>query len=130
MAFDAAAAAPEAGAMRRLLWPLILASALAGLILRWKAPGLLIHGRSAMAWAALAGFALLALRLASMAFEASRRELRWTRLLLPAVLLVGGLGLVARPSPLWTQVKLATGAGLELALIAFLIWRMTHIAPE
>ncbi len=116
--------------LRRLVWPLFLALALAGLLLRWKAPALSFHGRSALAWLGLGSLALLALRLFLMAFEARARALPWTRLLLPAVLLVEGLGLVVHPTPLWNTIKLATGGALELALIVFLVWRMARLQPE
>jgi hypothetical protein len=109
--------------VKRLPWPLFIALSLAALVARWKAPALL-------PWLTRALLALLALRVLAMAFEARAKLLPWTRLLLPAVLLVEGLGLAVHPSPLWSALKLASAAVLELALLVFLLLRMARLAPE
>jgi len=59
-----------------------------------------------------------------LAVEAGRRRLPWTRLLLPAVLLMEGLGVVLKPGPRWQALRLSTAAVLEMGflLLALRAW--------
>ncbi|MFN8012080.1 MAG: hypothetical protein U0P81_11840 [Holophagaceae bacterium] len=103
-------------------------AALAGLAgwLRWRSPHLAWGGLPAHAWAAGLLLLLLALRLLAMALEARRGALPWTRLLLPAVLLVEGLGLVLHPGPAGQAARLASALALELAFLVLAVraWRL------
>ncbi len=82
----------------------------------------------ALGWVLLA---LLALRLALIAARASRGRLPWTRLLVPGVLLVEGAGLLLSHAPApWRMAKLATGAVLEVGLLALMAHRFFRLAPE
>ncbi|HJV23286.1 MAG TPA: hypothetical protein VJ570_11345, partial [Holophagaceae bacterium] len=119
--------------IRRALWPLFFILVLAGALLRWRMPGLMFQARNAAAWASLTALGLVGLRLAYMAMDARRGRLPWTRLLLPAVLLVEGLGLAlqgGQAPAFWRNLKLLTAAGLEGALVVFLILRLVRVAPE
>lgn len=105
--------------------------ALAAGLLRWRWPHLAWGGWPAQAWATGLLLALLALRLAALARDALRGRLPWTRLLLPAVLLVEGLGLVLKPGPGWQTLRLGTALGLELLFLglALRVWiRRPHRA--
>jgi hypothetical protein len=81
------------------------------------------------AWLAGLGIslALLAGRLALLATAVRRGELRWSRLLLPGIFLVEGLGIWwGDGGSAWQSVRLATAIVLELAVIALAIhhlWR-------
>lgn len=101
----------------RLAGGLLAAFAAAALLLRWRAPGLAWLGRPVFVWAGLLLLALLALRLIALAVEVGRRRLPWTRLLLPAVLLVEGLGVALRPGPGWQALRLGTALALELVFL-------------
>lgn len=104
---------------------LLLATvALGGLLLRWRWPGLSWQGRPAHAWAGLALLLLLGLRILAMAWEALRRRLPWTRLLLPGVLLVEGVGLLVHAGPHGQALRLATALALEglFLLLAVRAW--------
>ncbi len=104
-------------ALRRVLWPLVLALAGAAALARGLWPDLLIAGRPAQAWATGGALALLGLNLAGLVVEALRGELPWTRLLLPAVLLLEGLGLAWDGGPRWRALRMATVVLLEVFLI-------------
>jgi hypothetical protein len=81
------------------------------------------------AWLAALGIflVLLAIRVAVLTAAVLRGELRWSRLLLPGIVLVEGLGIwSAGGGPGWQVVRLATAIGLELALVVLAIhhlWR-------
>ncbi len=109
--------------LRRILWCLIALSLLAGVLLRWRTPHLLFHGRAALAWVGLAALVLLGIRCLMMGFEASKKLIPWTRLLLPAVVFLEGLGLAWKggASLYWQNLRLGTATLLEFALIAFAI---------
>ena len=95
--------------------------------LRWRDPALLIHGYSALRWAALAALACLGLRILMMAFEFSANKLPWTRLLIPSVVLLEGVGLAwsGGVSAGWQYLRLFTVVVLEVALLGFAlrVWR-------
>lgn len=104
-----------------LLWGAFLGLSLAGLLLRLRAPG-----HPALPWLGGALLALLALRIAGLALDWRRGRLPGTRLLLPAVLLVEGLGLLpGRASHLALQLKVGTALMLEVLLLSLAIraWR-------
>ncbi len=61
--------------------------------------------------------AVLGLRIAVMAWSAARREMPWSRLLLPSILWVEGVGLSWRGSALLWHVRLGTAVVLELAFV-------------
>jgi hypothetical protein len=81
------------------------------------------------AWLAALGLclALLAIRIAVLTAAVRRGELRWSRLLLPAIFLVEGLGIWAGGGGRgWQVVRPATAIALELALVVLAIhhlWR-------
>lgn len=123
---------------RKILWGLIAFTVFGGLLLRWRAPGWTFQGRSAVAWLALAALLLLGLRCILMLIEAGGHRLPWTRVLIPLVILLEGIGLAWRggSSSFWQHLRLGTAAALELAFVIFAIrvWlRRTHdstLLPE
>lgn len=123
---------------RRVLWFLILLSILGGLLLRWRAPHLLFLGRGVLVWMGLAALVLLGLRCLLMIVEAAQNLIPWTRLLIPLVILLEGLGLAWQggSSPILKNLRLGTAVTLEFALVIFAIrvWmRRTHdskLLPE
>lgn len=112
---------------RRALFASLILLALAGLWLRLRNPGLIIHGQSAFRWLALAALSCLGLRLLMMVVEAASKKLPWTRLLIPSVILMEGLGLAwsGGVSPGWQHLRILTAVILEAALLGFAlrIWR-------
>ncbi len=124
--------------LRRTLFVSLILLTLAALWLRWRNPGLLIHGLSALRWLAFAALWCLGLRLLMMAFEAGTKKLPWTRLLIPSVVLLEGIGLAwsGGVSPGWQRLRLLTAALMELALLGFAIhiWRQrlhdSKLLPE
>lgn len=113
--------------LRRMLLITAILLAFAGLWLRVRNPGLLLHGHTASRWLALAALSCLGLRILTMALEVAANKLPWTRLLLPSVILLEGIGLTwsGAVSPGWQQLRFLTAAILELALVGFAvrIWR-------
>ena len=75
--------------------------------------------------------ALLALRTALLAVRVRAGRLPWTRLLVPAALLVEGGGLLfgGAPGP-WRAAKAVTALALELGLIALMAHRFFRLPPE
>ena len=110
--------------LRRILWILIAISIVGSLLLRWRSPHLLIQGRPAMNWAGLFTLSLFTLRCLWMLFDAMKGRLPWTRLLLPFVVLLEGLGLAwqGEASRFWQGLRFGTAIALELALILFAVW--------
>lgn len=85
------------------------------------------------AWLAALGvlLVLLAIRVGLLAAAVGRGELRWSRLLLPAIFLVEGLGIWwGDGGAAWQSVRLATAIGLELALIALVIHHVWREPPS
>lgn len=75
--------------------------------------------------------ALLALRIVVLARRTLRGRLPWTRLLIPAALLIEGLGLLLSPAPgPWRAAKIATALTLELGLLALMAHRLWRLPPE
>lgn len=75
--------------------------------------------------------ALLALRTFMLAVRAAQGRLPWTRLLVPAALLVEGLGLRFGAAPgAWKALKVGTGLVLELGLLALMAHRFWRLPPE
>jgi len=73
--------------------------------------------------------AALGVRVAVMAWCATRRELPWLRLLLPGIILLEGVGLwLGRSSMAW-QVRVGTAALLEVAFVVVAIRELRRIAP-
>ncbi len=100
-----------------LLWGVFVALGGAVLVLRLRQPG-----HPALPGLTAALLLLLALRLAAMLLDWWAGRLPPTRLLLPAVLLIEGLGLaMAGASPAATAVRFATAAGLEVLLLVLAI---------
>lgn len=75
------------------------------------------HWRTALAVA----LAAVGARVAVMAWGAARRELPWSRLILPAIILIEGVGLWSRASAMLWQVRLGTAVALELAFVVVAI---------
>ncbi len=123
---------------RRALLASMILLALAGLGLRWRDPSLLIHGHSAVQGLALAALSCLALRILVMAFEAAAKKTPWTRLFIPTVVLLEGVGLAWNGglSPEWQRLRIMTAILLEAALVGFAIlaWRRrrhdSNLLPE
>jgi len=115
------------GTLRRILWVLIAISIFGSLLLRWRAPHLLMLARPAYAWVGLFTLSLFTLRCLWMFFDALKERLPWTRLLIPLVVLLEGLGLAWKgdASRFWQELRLGTAIALEFALILFAVrvWR-------
>ena len=86
---------------------------------------LLLHGTG------LALLALLAARTTLIAAQVRRHRLPWTRLLVPAVLLLEGAGLLfSHTAGPWRLAKTITAAALELGLVALMAHRFLRLPPE
>ncbi|MBK8725947.1 MAG: hypothetical protein IPL96_07775 [Holophagaceae bacterium] len=92
--------------------------AVAAVLVRWRWPFLAWQGHPVHAWLAWALLGLLAARVAALALAWVRGALPGTRLLLPLVLLVEGLGLALQPGPRWQMARTVTAGVLEIALLA------------
>ncbi len=99
----------------------LVAAGITTAILRWT-------GRDTWRTAFSIALALLAVRVAIIAWSVARRELPWSRLLLPGILLVEGIGLSGRPGP-W-QLRLGTAIALELAFVAIAIREVRRSAAS
>jgi hypothetical protein len=80
--------------------------------------------RGRPAWLTALGvlLALLAIRLVALAAAARRGELGWSRLLLPTIFLVEGIGLWwGDGGSTWQSARLATAIALEVAIIVLAI---------
>ncbi len=110
-----------------LLWALFLALGAGALLLRLRAP---THRALPLLAAAL--LVLLALRVATLLRDWLRERIPGTRLLLPAVILAEGLGLIlSRASHLALQLRLGTALALELLLLVLAVraWRNARLLP-
>lgn len=108
-----------------LLWALFLALGGTALVLRLRAPG-----HRALPWITAALLILLALRLLAMLREWRRGEIPGTRMLLPALLLVEGLGLIlTRASQRALRLRLGTALAMEILLLILAVraWRTSRI---
>jgi hypothetical protein len=107
-----------------LLWGLFLALGGAALILRLWRPG-----SRALPWLTSAVLGLLALRVAGMVVDWRKNRIPGTRILLPSLLLVEGLGLIlTRTSHLALRLRLCTALALEILLLILAVraWRMSR----
>lgn len=110
-----------------LLWSLLLALGAAAAVLRLWAPG-----HRALPWLTETFLSLLALRVFGMVLALRKRQLPGTRLLLPALILVEGLGLVlSGSSGLMLWLRLGTALALELLLLVLAVraWRTAQALP-
>jgi hypothetical protein len=83
-----------------------------------------VQYRARPAWLTALGvlLALLAIRVVALAAAVRRGELRWSRLLLPTIFLVEGVGLWwGDGGPTWQSARLATAIALEVAIIVLAI---------
>jgi hypothetical protein len=114
-------------ALSRITGAVLAVAASSTLILRVFGADLQCGARPA--WLAALGIslAMLAIRIAVLATAVRRGELRWSRLLLPGIFLVEGLGIWwGDGGSTWQSVRLATAIALELALVVLAIhhlWR-------
>ncbi len=107
-----------------LLWGLFLALGGVALALRLRNPG-----HPVLIWITIALLALLALRATALLRDWHLGRIPVTRVLLPAVLLVEGLGLVLSPSSggasnLTLQLRMGTALALEILLLFLAVWAM------
>lgn len=72
--------------------------------------------------------AVLGVRVIVMAWGAAQRELPWSRLLLPGIILLEGVGLWWRGSAVLWQVRLGTAVVLELAFVVVAIRELRRTA--
>ncbi|MBI1751338.1 MAG: hypothetical protein HY014_07795 [Acidobacteria bacterium] len=110
-----------------LLWGLFLALGGAALALRLWAPN---HGM--LPWITGALLTLLGLRTAGLCLDCRRRRLPATRILLPALILVEGLGMaLSNTSHRIMQVRLGTAFLLEALLLTLAVraWRNARTLP-
>jgi hypothetical protein len=104
-----------------LFWGAFLAAGAAALVLRLRAPG-----HPALPWLTATLLILLALRVAMLIHNWRRGRVPGTRVLLPAVILAEGLGLVLTgASRLTLQLRLGTALVLEVLLLILAVraWR-------
>jgi len=100
-----------------LLWGLFLALGGVALALHLRAPG-----HPALTWITTSLLALLAVRVVALTLDWRLGRLPATRLLLPAVILEEGLGLIlTRASNLALQLRLGTALALELLLLTLAV---------
>jgi len=96
-----------------LLWGLFFALGGMALALRLRAPG-----HPALTWITTSLLALLAMRVVALIHDWRLGRVPGTRVLLPAVLLVEGLGLIHGPaSNLALQLRMGTALALEILLL-------------
>lgn len=110
-----------------LLWGLFLALGVAALLLRLRAPA-----HRALLWITAALLSLLALRVTVMIMDWRLGRVSGTRILLPALILVEGLGLVlTQASDLALRLRLGTALGLEILLLILAVraWRHSRALP-
>ena len=96
-----------------LLWGLFLALGGTALVLRLRVPG-----HWALPWITATLLLLLALRVIAMVWDWQRGRIPGTRILLPVLILVEGLGLIlTRTSHRALRVRLGTALALEIMLL-------------
>ena len=90
----------------------------------------LLRAIGSEAWprAVAAALAILGLRVAVMAWAAARRQLPWSRLLLPSIIWVEGVGLCGHDSAVLWQVRLGTAVVLELAFVVVAVRALRRAA--
>jgi hypothetical protein len=103
----------------------------AALVARWRFPLAALAGHPLQAWAAAGALFCVAARVFLMAWQARRGALPWTRLLLPAVLLLEGAGLSGlHGTSAAGRVRVVTALMLEIALVTFAVLRLRHLDPD
>jgi len=110
-----------------LLWGLFLALGGVAMALRLRAPG-----HPALTWITTSLLMLLAMRLVALTRDWRLGRVPGTRLLLPALILAEGLGLVlTQASRLAIQLRLGTVLALELLLLLLAVraWRTARSLP-
>lgn len=110
-----------------LLWGLFLALGIVALVLRLRVPG-----HRALPWITALLLFLLALRVIDLVRDWRREQLPGTRILLPALLLVEGLGLVLTRTSAWAPtLRLGTALTLEVLLLILAVraWRHSQTLP-
>ncbi|GLH67961.1 hypothetical protein [Geothrix edaphica] len=110
-----------------LLWGLLAVLGGWGLVLRLRAPG-----HRALPWITAAFLILVALRVIALIQDWRRGRIPGTRILLPALILVEGLGLaLAGASPLVPGLRLGIALALEglLLVLAVRAWRSVGGRP-
>ena len=120
----------RAAAMSRITGAAVAIAAASTLAFRVLAAD--VQFRERPAWLAALGvlLALLAIRLAVLVAAVRRGELRWSRLLLPAIFLVEGVGLWwGDGGAAWQAARFATAIALELAVIVLAIHHLRR-APH
>ncbi len=111
-----------------LLWGLFLAVGGTALVLRLRMPG-----HWALPWMTAILLLLLALRVLTMIRDWRQGRLAGTRIMLPALILVEGLGLIlTRTSDLALNLRLGTALVLEVLLLILAVgaWRNTRSLPR
>lgn len=110
-----------------LLWGLFLALGMTALVLRTWSPG-----HPALPWLLGTLLVLVALRMMAMTVEWHQGRLPGTRILLPTLILVEGLGLfLTRTSHLALRLRLGTALALEALLLILAVgaWREARALP-
>ncbi|WP_257311945.1 hypothetical protein [Geothrix fuzhouensis] len=110
-----------------LLWGLLVALGGWGLDLRLRAPG-----HRALPWISAAFLGLLALRVLALIRNWRQGRIPGTRVLLPILILVEGLGLIlTRASGLALELRLGTVLPLEVLLLVLAVgaWRQARNLP-
>ncbi len=110
-----------------LLWGLVLALGGVALVLRLWAPR-----HVALTWITFSLLMLLAMRLVALLHDWRLGQIPGTRILLPALILTEGLGLVlTQASPRALQLRLGTALILELLLLILAVraWRTARTLP-
>jgi len=110
-----------------LLWGAFLALGGMALFLRLRAPG-----HRALPWITAALLGLLALRVLALIRDWRQGRIPGTRILLPALILVEGLGLIlTRASDLTLKLRLGTALALEVLLLFLAVraWRKARMLP-
>ena len=110
-----------------LLWGLFLLLGGTALVLRLRAPA---HHLLPLLAATL--LVLLALRMATLVWNWLRKRIPGTRLLLPAIILAEGLGLIlTHTSHLALHLRLGTALALEILLLVLAVrgWRAARSLP-
>jgi hypothetical protein len=110
-----------------LLWGAFLILGGTALVLRLWTPG-----HRALPWITTTLLILLALRVLAMIRDGQRGRIPFTRILLPALILVEGLGLIlTRTSHLALRLRFGTALALEVLLLFLAVrsWRTSRSLP-
>lgn len=130
------ASSRRAAAISRITAAAVVLAAASTLFLRLLGDDLQYGARPAWLTALGVLLALLAIRLGALAAAVHRGELPWSRLLLPAILLIESLGFWwGDGGPAWQTARLATAIALEVVVIVLAIhhlrsMRSTDELPE